>query len=738
MTACFSGRHRLAWLALLLASATLLASCLDFSQPAQTRYLTDAQGRALILHGVNVSSSAKHSADHQPFIDEAYVERSATDWGFNYVRYLVFWGAIEPEKGIYDEAYLNEVEKRVKWYTDRGVHVVIDMHQDVYGYGVGGNGAPAWATETDGVAYTPWSVGQFWWLENLNPAIINAFKNFWAYDRHQYLQDHYIAAYQHLVQRFANTPGVLGYDLMNEPHPGDLGKAIDGSFQRDWLAQFYRRLIPALRQVEPNKYLFFEPQSFGINFGMPAALPKIEDSRVGPPKLVYAPHIYPLFLHEGAAYSDIDRSQMRDWSKHRAAELDLQQTPMVVGEIGGSDSTAGFGQFTDDVMAMMDHMGAGWAWWSADPGSWGLTDGQGNEMPKTARLVRTYPRAIAGEPIEFKFVAGAADFSLRFQDKAGVTGPTEIFVPKRHYPDGWQLEVSDAPGSWSSSYDERSQVLRLWTPTTGGEHRVRIHRQFQNIYLPQLGKCLETDTGYTGNGTRATVGECTGRNTQGWIIASDSTLHNGAAPGQCLDVNGAMTYNANKVQLWQCNGSNAQKWTWDNGLLRSALNWNKCLDVAYGGDSTVMQLWDCQGGAAQTFAQRAVTVHQYKPLKNEASGLCLDINGGSMSNGTAVIAWSCHSGANQQWRFEPSTGFVHSQKDPRYCLDNRGATGAGAAWGIWRCTDSNNLRFFWTGNTWRPYHNLDLVMQADGTGNGAAIKQQAGDGSAPLARWLMP
>jgi endo-1,4-beta-xylanase len=41
-------------------------------------------------------------------------------------------------------------------------------------------------------------------------------------------------------------------------------------------------------------------------------------------------------------------------------------------------------------------------------------------------------------------------------------------------------------------------------------------------------------------------------------------------------------------------------------------------------------------------------------LRNEASGRCLDVNGArpanaAAGNGSAVIVWSCHGGANQRW-----------------------------------------------------------------------------------------
>src|SRR5258708_5091277 len=38
-------------------------------------------------------------------------------------------------------------------------------------------------------------------------------------------------------------------------------------------------------------------------------------------------------------------------------------------------------------------------------------------------------------------------------------------------------------------------------------------------------------------------------------------------------------------------------------------------------------------------------------LFNHNSGLALDVNGASTSDGAVVIQWPSHGGANQQWRF---------------------------------------------------------------------------------------
>ena len=58
-----------------------------------------------------------------------------------------------------------------------------------------------------------------------NPAVQRAFENFWA-DKPGPggvgLQERYAAAWAHVAKRFSGNPSVLGYEIMNEPFPGQL------------------------------------------------------------------------------------------------------------------------------------------------------------------------------------------------------------------------------------------------------------------------------------------------------------------------------------------------------------------------------------------------------------------------------------------------------------------------------------------------------------------------------------
>ena len=455
-------------------------------KPKNIKYIKDEKGRSLILHGVNTSNSAKGNPENMSWITEKDVIQETKEFGMNAVRLLIFWSAIEPQKGVYDDKYLDKVAKRVKWYTDNGAWVILDMHQDIYGKAVGGNGAPEWATNTEPfeefegkkVTSIDKSLKHYWWLENINPATMQAFINFWNYkeQKYRYLQNHYVGAWKKVAQRFKDTPGVLGYDLMNEPHDADL----QDTFEINKLGELYKRVIRGIREYDNDKWIFFEPRSFGVNFGIPSFLKKVEDVRSGEPRLVYAPHMYPPLIHENVPYGSVDRKSVSMWSQNRSIEVDLHKAPLWVGEIGSSEKVDGFFTYIEEALNILDYMGASWMWWSNDPSqTWGLVDGERKGNEKLHYLVRTYPRAIAGHPLAHSFDVNNGTFRLKFQTLDNVNGKTEIFVPRRHYPNGYEIKVFNQTSGtkWSHTYDKSSQILYLSTENIGTPYTVLIKRK---------------------------------------------------------------------------------------------------------------------------------------------------------------------------------------------------------------------------------------------------------------------
>jgi glucose/arabinose dehydrogenase/PKD repeat protein len=114
--------------------------------------------------------------------------------------------------------------------------------------------------------------------------------------------------------------------------------------------------------------------------------------------------------------------------------------------------------------------------------------------------------------------------------------------------------------------------------------------------------------------------------------------------GKCLDVANGASADGTQVQLWSCNGSAAQRWTVAGDGSVQALG--KCLDVSGGGsaDGTKVQLWTCNGTGAQKWAAQSDGT-----VRNPQSGKCLDASGGTWNDGTPVHLWTCHTGANQKW-----------------------------------------------------------------------------------------
>ena len=111
---------------------------------------------------------------------------------------------------------------------------------------------------------------------------------------------------------------------MNEPHDADL----QDTFEINKLGELYKRVIRGIREYDNDKWIFFEPRSFGVNFGIPSFLKKVEDVRSGEPRLVYAPHMYPPLIHENVPYGSVDRKSVSMWSRNRSIEVDINSSPL--------------------------------------------------------------------------------------------------------------------------------------------------------------------------------------------------------------------------------------------------------------------------------------------------------------------------------------------------------------------------------------------------------------------------
>lgn len=113
---------------------------------------------------------------------------------------------------------------------------------------------------------------------------------------------------------------------------------------------------------------------------------------------------------------------------------------------------------------------------------------------------------------------------------------------------------------------------------------------------------------------------------------------------RCIDVPNSNAVDGQRLQLWDCNGTAAQNWTFPgDGTVRAL---GLCMDVAWGStaNGAAIQLATCSGNPAQQFVLSGAG-----DLVNPQANKCVDVTGFG-GGGTPLQQWECNGGANQKWR----------------------------------------------------------------------------------------
>ncbi|MFZ5352024.1 MAG: cellulase family glycosylhydrolase [Bacillota bacterium] len=238
------------------------------------RYFIDENNRVIKLQGVNLGGSSKlpyGSSTHdknsffehkaitfvgRPFpleeADEHFNRLKA--WGFNFLRFLITWEAIEHYgPGEYDSEYIDYVVAVIEKAAEYDFMIFIDPHQDIWGRYSGGDGAPGWTYDAAGFDIRnlqdtgaaiiqnlyEGSFPKMIWTTNYNKlAAATMFTLFFGgkdfapkcivdgVSIQDYLQKHYIDAVMHLAARLSHCRNVVGFDTFNEPVSGYIEKSL--------------------------------------------------------------------------------------------------------------------------------------------------------------------------------------------------------------------------------------------------------------------------------------------------------------------------------------------------------------------------------------------------------------------------------------------------------------------------------------------------------------------------------
>ncbi len=419
------------------------------------RWLTDAAGRVLLLHGVNMVSK---EAPYYPAafgFDDADAAWLA-DNGFDVVRLGVMMTGLMPEPGRVDAGYLDHLASTVTILARRHLLVLLDLHQDGWGPAFGGDGFPDWMTLTNGAVNTHTGFPLYYVT---NPAIQAAFQSFWDNQEGPggvRLQAQYATMVTALARRFADEPAVLGYDLINEPWPGTtwrpcvLDAAGCPSLDRQQLDGFYRLADQAIRSGDRNHLVFGEPFVL-FNFGKSRtniALPG-GDSASG-----LSFHVYPL---TPAAEPAVLANAIA-WSTQSHGAL-------LASEWGATTDPA---QITREADAF-DSALIPWIFWAYYSrlirDLTGPPSGANLNTDAVRVLVRPHPLAVAGTPTSVSYGATSRTLSVAWSDtppdgRAFPVGTVSSFeLPHGVYPDGYRVTTTEATVTSSPN----AQILTVTT-----------------------------------------------------------------------------------------------------------------------------------------------------------------------------------------------------------------------------------------------------------------------------------
>ena len=399
------------------------------------RWLTDSQRRVVLLHGMNMVAKFRETPAARGFgaDDAAWI----ADNGFDVVRLGFVADAVMPTPGVINTAYVQSFARTVHLLTAQGLLVLVDLHQDGWGPETNGDGFPAWMTITHGAknTHTPFPLYYV-----TNPAIQAAFDSFWGNEAGPGgvgIQDQVAKIWGALAAAVGSNPGVLGYDVINEPWPGTkFGACLsnpNGCPVQDatGLDPYDARIDHAIRAHDARHLVFPEPYTL-FNFGMALTHVKLPG---GDPASGLSFHMYP----GTPALEPAVLAHAATWSAQTGGAL-------LNTEFGATTDPAAI----DRMVGELDRALLPWIWWSYDelvPDMTKPPTGANIADAAVAELIRPHPVAVAGTPT-------ALDYNPRTRVLAvswSTTGPngthysaatdTIIKTPASVYAKGYAVQV---------------------------------------------------------------------------------------------------------------------------------------------------------------------------------------------------------------------------------------------------------------------------------------------------------
>ena len=469
---------------------------------AEGRWFKDETGRAVILRGLDLRAAPPSEEADQLF-------RRLKRRGLNLLRFAVTWNALAPEApGIYDQAAIDRIAAFIEQAGERDIALLI---APCTGFSSRAS-APNWTLEAAGLDLAALQSADKTWADAF--AALTLFTLFFGADAfappltvdgqslQDFLQGHYIQAFQHLAARVAHLPHVIGFSAMSEPQPGLIGLPDLRGYD---YAQPKVGIIPTPAEAiflangfpqecadfgQPRKYLPARPTQAALDpQGRRVWQAEHEDiwraqgiwdtDRDGNPRLLRPGHfsrvdfsadyLKPFTLNFADAIGEVmPAAHIFIETPPCAPPPDFDESDRLIFAPRLYDDHQQIDQFralADERMgaapilvAMPNDQGEhGAALAALDDRLLNYTE---SDQPPSGEKMSTRPYAqkVAGEPLNIRFAPARGLFTFSFRHDPAVTEPTEIYAPTAAFPNGYRVEVSD--GEYEIQHEQQRVIYR--------------------------------------------------------------------------------------------------------------------------------------------------------------------------------------------------------------------------------------------------------------------------------------
>jgi hypothetical protein len=261
-------------------------------------WFRDEEKRYVLFRGVNFGSRSKlppylpiapldiHDISKLDLKKEIESVKSGLDLlknlGFNIIRLLISWKAIEPRPNPNLEELLPEGKKYLEYMKEiidelhaRKLYVILDFHQDIANEVYGGDGFPDWAIAIDEEhekPKAPTKPDKKWQFKYMiNKSLKETLKSFWENDltnldeglKNYPVRTHLEKTIGQTVKFFKSLndglghPAILAVEPFNEPHPSTIPKK---DFEVKFLVDYYRNVNSEIEKFDKTLFIFIEPR----------------------------------------------------------------------------------------------------------------------------------------------------------------------------------------------------------------------------------------------------------------------------------------------------------------------------------------------------------------------------------------------------------------------------------------------------------------------------------------------